>query len=92
MAILFAWVVCIGIGKSHASAPELDIGHLVEIAPVGFAARVGFLTKVLEGLRRLCVSSLWIPPMKRKERGGKQFAYLSKPAEVSGDELRAETR
>ncbi|OSJ35221.1 hypothetical protein BSZ19_09435 [Bradyrhizobium japonicum] len=75
MAILFAWVVCIGIGKSYASAPELDIGHLVEIAPVGFATRVGFLTKVFEGLRRLCVSSLiWIPPMKRKEGGGKQFA------------------
>ncbi|MBT1517202.1 hypothetical protein KIP88_43470 [Bradyrhizobium sp. SRL28] len=56
MAILFAWVVCMGIGKSHASAPELDIAHLFEIAPVGFATRVGLLTKVFEGLRRLCVS------------------------------------
>ncbi|WP_377829276.1 hypothetical protein ACFKHW_04105 [Bradyrhizobium lupini] len=55
-------------------APELDIAHPFEIASVGFATRVGLLTKVFEGLRQLCVSSLWIPPLKRKERGGKQLA------------------
>ncbi|MCA6111314.1 hypothetical protein [Bradyrhizobium cenepequi] len=52
-----------------------------EIAPVGFMTHVGLLTKVFEGSRRLCVFSLWIPPIKRHVRGGKHFALpLAPPA------------